>query len=162
MKKNLSPLKVCLLLAGSAALVSSCQDYEPFSEQQVQDVAYNREFVKQFGEIDPNQNWDLFGQLARHIGPVTRTGAEQRPSVSKISGTYVITSQENKEYAKMLPEDGSGNQNSYENTNLGRVTQNFITTARSFTFSLVQHWSNHTDEIGIYWYASNPQANLLC
>lgn len=57
----------------------------------------------------------------------------------------------------MLPEDTGGSRNSYENTNLGRVTQNFITTARSFTFSLVQHWSNHTDEIGIYWYVDSDE-----
>ena len=59
MKKKLSPLKVCLLLAGSAALVSSCQDYEPFSEQQIQDVAYDHEFEKIFGKIDPEQTWNL-------------------------------------------------------------------------------------------------------
>lgn len=59
MKKNLSTLKVCLLLAGSAALVSSCQDYEPFSEQQIQDVAYDHEFEKIFGKIDPEQTWNL-------------------------------------------------------------------------------------------------------
>lgn len=40
-------------MVGSAALVSSCQDYEPFSEKQIQDVAYTREFTRQFGEIDP-------------------------------------------------------------------------------------------------------------
>lgn len=59
MKKFLSLLKGCLLLAGSAALVSSCQDYEPFSEQQVQDVAYDHEFEKIFGKIDPEQTWNL-------------------------------------------------------------------------------------------------------
>jgi len=59
MKKFLSPIKVCLLLAGSAALVSSCQDYEPFSEQQIQDVAYDHEFEKIFGKIDPEQTWNL-------------------------------------------------------------------------------------------------------
>ncbi len=61
-KTNLNP-RMCLLLAGTMALVSSCQDYEPFSDETLQDKAYTHEFVKQFGEIDPDQDWDLFGQL---------------------------------------------------------------------------------------------------
>lgn len=59
MKKFLSLIKVCLLLAGSLALAASCQDYEPFSDQQIQDVAYDHEFEKIFGKIDPEQTWNL-------------------------------------------------------------------------------------------------------
>ena len=71
-KKITLSLRRCLLLAGTMALVSSCQDYEPFSDETLHDKAYTHEFERKFGKIDPNQNWDLFGQLARHIGPETR------------------------------------------------------------------------------------------
>ncbi len=59
MKQNITTFKTCLLLAGSLALAASCQDYEPFSEQQVQDVAYTHEFEKVFGKIDPEQTWNM-------------------------------------------------------------------------------------------------------
>ena len=103
MKKNLLPLKVCLLLAGSAALVSSCQDYEPFSEKQIQDVAYTREFTRQFGDIDPNQDWDLFGQLTRGIGPTTRGAATQVTS-RWTTETVTFTPTEIATYKQVLPE----------------------------------------------------------
>lgn len=156
MKKNLSTLKVCLLLAGSAALVSSCQDYEPFNEQQVQDVAYNREFVKQFGEIDPNQNWDLFGQLARGTrGAGTRAAAPDDVSVSDATYTVVVTKEANEEYQKVLPESNVS-PTPYKDTNLGRVTQDFTSTARTFTITPVHYHTAGADVIGIYWYASSP------
>ena len=85
-KTDLTP-KMCLLLAGTMVFVSSCQDYEPFSDETLHDKAYTQEFVKQFGEIDPDQDWDLFGQLARHIGPVTRANSEQLPQVNLLNGT---------------------------------------------------------------------------
>ena len=59
MKQNITTFKTSLLLAGSLALAASCQDYEPFSEQQVQDVAYTHEFEKVFGKIDPEQTWNM-------------------------------------------------------------------------------------------------------
>jgi len=156
MKKNISTLKVCLLLAGSAALVSSCQDYEPFSEQQVQDVAYNREFVKQFGEIDPNQNWDLFGQLARGTrGVGTRAAAPDDVTVVDATTNVVVTQEDNEEYQKVLPESNVS-PTPYDNTNLGRVTQDFTTTAREFTITPVHYNTAGADVIGIYWYASSP------
>ncbi len=145
---------MCLLLAGTMALVSSCQDYEPFNDQQIQDVAYTQEFVKQFGEIDPDQDWDLFGQLARHIGPVTRANSEQLPQVNLLNGTdkqIKITRAKHGVYTTVLPELNIYN-NSYEGSNLGQVTQDFLTTARKFTLSPV-HWTTSSiNEIGIYWY----------
>ena len=156
MKKNLSPLKVCLLLAGSAALVSSCQDYEPFNEQQVQDVAYNREFVKQFGEIDPNQNWDLFGQLARGTrGVGTRATSPDDVTVVDANYTVVVTQADNEEYQKVLPESNQ-DPTPYADTNLGIVTQDFTSTAREFTITPVHYNTSGADVIGIYWYTDDP------
>ena len=156
MKKNLSTLKVCLLLAGSAALVSSCQDYEPFNEQQVQDVAYNREFVKQFGEIDPNQNWDLFGQLARGTrGVGTRATSPDDVTVVDANYTVVVTQADNEEYQKVLPESNQ-DPTPYADTNLGIVTQDFTSTAREFTITPVHYNTSGADVIGIYWYTDDP------
>ena len=99
--------RMCLLLVGASALVSSCQDYEPFSDESLHDKAYTHEFVKQFGEIDPNQDWDLFGQLTRHIGPVTRANSEQLPQVNLLNGTdkqIQITRAKHGVYTTVLPE----------------------------------------------------------
>ncbi len=59
MRQFLFSIKQCLLLVGSASLVLSCQDYEPFSEDTVKNVAYGHEFEKVFGTIDPEQTWNL-------------------------------------------------------------------------------------------------------
>lgn len=156
MKLFLSPLKACLLLAGSAALVVSCQDYEPFSEQQVQNVAYNREFVKQFGEIDPNQNWDLFGQLARGArGAGTRATSPDDVTVNDATYTVRIYPEDNEEYQKVLPESNQ-DPTPYSDTNLGRVIQDFTSTAREFTITPVHYNTSGNDVIGIYWYTDDP------
>ncbi len=63
--------RVAFTLLSSAALLSpltitSCQDYEPFDEAEVQstlfDRHYNEAFVQSFGEIDPCHNWG-FGAM---------------------------------------------------------------------------------------------------
>ena len=156
MKKFLSPLKVCLLLAGSAALVSSCQDYEPFNEQQVQDVAYNREFTRQFGDIDPNQNWDLFGQLARgYVRASTRATDSNGVDVTNANDSYVVTKQESEEYRTVLPESNRLTR-VYSETNLGRVTDDFVSTAHTFTIAPAYYYTGGDDVIGIYWYSDDP------
>lgn len=166
-----STLLTCLVLSASAAFVSSCQDYEPYNDQHLQDVAYTHEFERQFGKIDPNQNWDLFGQLSRsrHIG--TRAGTDNQyynkvivtdpyPNITSPDDTVWVTRADNTEYQKVLPEGAggslAGNSNlQYEQTNLGRVVQDFVATAHEFYISPV-HWttSGH-DWIGIYWYTDN-------
>ncbi len=155
MKRIKLHLSACLLLAGSAAFVSSCQDYEPFSEERVQDVAYTREFERQFGEIDPNQNWDLFGQLANGVVPVTRASVQE--FVYDWS-TEKLTIDEDKRdaFKQVLPESNAGG-NTYDKTNLGQVTQNFTTTARSFKFAPVYWQTSGHDEIGIYWYVGGDE-----
>ena len=158
---TLSTLLTCLILSASAVFVSSCQDYEPYSDQHLQDVAYTHEFERMFGKIDPEQTWDLFGQLSRrrHIG--TRAGTDNQ-YYSKVEvhdnyDTVWVTRADNQEYRKVLPEGAggslAGNQYlTYEQTNLGRVVQDFVATAHEFYIAPV-HWttSGH-DWIGIYWY----------
>ena len=162
MKKNLLTVPLSLLLAGSACLVSSCQDYEPFSDQTVQDKAYTHEFVKQFGEIDPNQNWDLFGQLARHIGPETRGIMAAVPEVTTgdAAGKPVmeISIEDYDNYTVLLPEINKGN-NAYADSNLGQVTQDFLTTARDIWLYPVNWITTANDEIGIYWYVDEDDAS---
>ena len=149
-KKITLSLRRCLLLAGTLALVSSCQDYEPFSDQQIQDVAYTHEFEKQFGEIDPRQDWDLFGQLARHIGPATRAGSDEI-AVTRLDEEYVISQADYDNYRLILPELGNGG-NTYQNSNLGRVTQDFSTVAHHIELIPVNWITTSTDRIGIYWF----------
>ena len=94
-----STLLTCLVLSASAAFVSSCQDYEPYNDQHLQDVAYTHEFERQFGKIDPNQNWDLYGQLydnvygqpKRNIGPLTRANTDEKPTFVDADFTYTIS-----------------------------------------------------------------------
>ena len=158
-----STLLTCFLLSGIAALVSSCQDYDPSSEQHVQDVAYTHEFERQFGDIDPNQNWDLFGQLARKRHAVTR--ADQY--VNQVSITYSpssdyirISKEEAQEYQKVLPESPvwGANLTDVGMTNLGRVKQDFVASDHTFTLAPV-YWitGGNQDEIGIYWYTDDEK-----
>jgi len=67
MSFSITHIKTCLLLAGSIALVSSCQDYEPFTESEIKNVTYNREFEKTFGPIDPNHDWSMATRVTANI-----------------------------------------------------------------------------------------------
>ena len=175
---TLSTLLTCLILSASAAFVSSCRDYEPYNEQRLQDVAYTHEFERKFGKIDPEQTWDLFGQLSRrrHIG--TRAGTDNQyyndvivtdpfvtnpsfPNIGSPSDTVWVTRADNQEYNKVLPEIGfngsiAHNPNLlYEETNLGRVIQDFVATADEFYIAPVHWTTSGNDEIGIYWYTDD-------
>ena len=170
---TLSNLLTYLILSALAAFVSSCRDYEPYNEQHLQDVAYTHEFERQFGKIDPEQTWDLFGQLSRsrHIG--TRGDGRQNqyynqvivtdnyPNISSPSDTVWVTRADNQEYNKVLPEIGfngsiAHNPNLlYEETNLGRVIQDFVATADEFYIAPVHWTTSGNDEIGIYWYTDD-------
>ena len=149
-----STLLTCLLLSGTAAFVSSCQDYEPSSDQHVQDVAYTHEFERQFGEIDPEQNWDLFGQLARkrHAGTRADQYVGQVTTTELGPDSYIHISQDDAdEYAKVLPD---------ENNNLGKVKEDFVGTAHTFTLAPVYWYTGSPKdrhELGIYWYTDEEK-----
>ena len=158
-----STLLTCLVLSASAAFVSSCQDYEPYNDQHLKDVAYTHEFERQFGKIDPNQNWDLFGQLARKKKIGTRAPKASEIIVTELNtnaDTVHVTQADNEEYQKVLPEGAGGSiwQNPnlrYEDTNLGRVVQDFVATAHEFTIAPVHWTTSGNDVIGIYWYTDD-------
>ena len=67
MKKLFSSTKAYLLLAGVAALMASCQDYEPANEQMTKEAAYNYEFERQFGPVDPNHDWSMATRVTANI-----------------------------------------------------------------------------------------------
>ncbi len=67
MKQNITTFKTCLLLAGSLALAASCQDYEPANEQMTKEAAYNYEFERQFGPVDPNHDWSMATRVTANI-----------------------------------------------------------------------------------------------
>ena len=151
-----STLLTCLVLSASAAFVSSCQDYEPYNDQHLKDVAYTHEFERQFGKIDPKQDWDLFGQLARRIGPMTRAGESEYPTISLWSDTVQISKETHDNYTLVLPEIGTAN-NSYANSNMGQVTQDFLSSARKIDFIPVHWTTSAVDSIGIYWYVDEDE-----
>ena len=165
-KKITLSLRRCLLLAGSMALVSSCQDYEPFSEDTVKNVAYTREFVKEFGEIDPNQNWDLFGQLGLGYRgrPIITRAVPSDVTVENLGYSVVIKQNEINAYENVLPEDGGSAAAHmwaaalpYNLTNLGRVTQDFVMTASEFTITQLNYNTSGRNQIGIYWYIDQDE-----
>jgi len=150
-------LTVCLAVAS----LSSCQDYDgDFTPQQIKEAAYARNFVNTFGEIDPNQDWDLFGQLAKSGGASRAlTRGASNIVVTDLGENYYknVSSEMNQQYQKMLPES-EGSTRPYSETNLGRVTQNFSAYATELTLYPI-HWNTSgADEIGIYYYSNSSDS----
>lgn len=57
-------------------MLASCQSYEPYSREQVFKGAYERNFVRTFGTIDPSTDWDFSDGIPpiRRDSSLTRTG----------------------------------------------------------------------------------------
>ncbi len=147
----------CMLLAGITVFVSSCQDYEPSSDDVAKTVAYNREFTRQFGNIDPNQNWDLFGQLSgRKRNSMTRADVGNGVTVTDETTIVKVTREEATQYDKVLPESEVSAYSSYEETNLGTVVQDFVSSTHEFTLTPVHYDTGGNDVIGVYWYVDEP------
>lgn len=69
--KKLLPLALLPLLA-------SCQQYEPYTREQVFKGAYNRNFVRTFGAIDPTIDWDFSDQRPTEAAnPKTRSSVTE-------------------------------------------------------------------------------------
>ncbi len=130
----------------------------PFTEQILQKVTYNRAFEGEFGSVDPNQTWDLFGQLnTRGAAPAaTRAASPDEVSVADDSPVVVVEEEDATEYEDMLPESDD-DPRPYSSTNLGRVTQDFIASARTFTIAPVHWYTSGSDHIGIYWYTDDSE-----
>lgn len=80
-----SSLCVCLLIA--------CQLYEPFSEEEVFKGAYERNFIRTFGSIAPDQSWDFSNVSVsqNHDAAETRTWNESDyPSFVDANGWFLV------------------------------------------------------------------------
>lgn len=164
MKKFTKIMSAAVLAAASLSL-SGCQDEDfGFSKQDVREGLYAKNFEKTFGNIDPNQNWDLFGQLADGESTRSLTRAAADIVVTDLGESYYknVTEEMNSQYQKMLPES-EDRPRPYASTNLGRVTQNF--TAYTTTLTLYPiHWNTSgSDVIGVYYYtnASDPEKTTI-
>lgn len=77
-------LCVCL----SAVALASCQDYDGgFTESQIKEAAYAKKFVKAFGEVDPNQDWNL---ATRASVTVSNANDAEVKIYAKTDGVYKI------------------------------------------------------------------------
>lgn len=147
-------IKFLPLLAASAVVVG-CQDYDLGIN--VDEVRYKESFTKAFGQIDPNQNWDLYGQLAADQGGMTRA-AVPTPVLGSVDVSNLpesqyayLTKEEAMRYQKMLPES-EAQAAPYGETNLGRVVQNFKVKTKSFVLYPV-HWNTSgNDVVGLYYH----------
>lgn len=59
MKNSISRLSTCLVVFGSLVTVSSCRDYAVIDDEATKAIAYEHVFEQIFGEIDPEQNWNM-------------------------------------------------------------------------------------------------------
>lgn len=147
------------LLAAAALMFSGCQD-EDFGYN-ASEIKYASEFSKAFGKIDPTQDWNLLRQLTNGVdGAMTRAAGNKTTPTGEFTITVLpesqaapLTTEQMKEYSKMLPESNQGGA-PYDKTNLGRVTQNFSAVTNKVVLYPVYWWTNATDEIGIYYYSN--------
>lgn len=150
---------LCVCLA--TVSLAGCQDYDGgFSETKIKEAAYAKNFEKAFGEIDPNQNWDLFGQMAQAEGVRALTRGASDIIVTDLGESYYknVTSEMNQQYQKMLPES-EGSSRPYSDTNLGRVTQNFSAYATTLTLYPI-HWNTGgSDVVGVYYYSNSSDSD---
>lgn len=149
--------KTLLPVVAVAALFSGCQDEDfGYESQDIKNAKYEREFINVFGEIDPNQNWDLYGQLASKGSASTRSSVDDIIISKPGEESYhLITKDDNQAFQNMLPESEIKDA-AYDETNLGKVTQNFITTSNEITLYPI-HWNTSgSDIIGIYYYTNDP------
>lgn len=120
-------------LLGSGALASlllsaslvSCQDEDyGFSSAEVRAAAYDRNFIAKYGEIDPEQNWDLSkyadnGNRAQTraaipacpLGDETGTGWGTSGSVETVNEWFFVEQQLVNAFNQRLPEGQATNRN---------------------------------------------------
>lgn len=149
-------VKFLPLLAASAVVVG-CQDYD--LGMTVDEIRYKQEFKNAFGDVDPNQDWNLVAQLANGGSATRAYGSKNTPTgdftitVLPESQAAPLTPAQMKGYSKMLPEIGGSGGNTFETSNLGRVTQNFSVTTNRVVLYPVYWWTSAIDEIGLYYYS---------
>lgn len=152
---------LCVCIAAMSLV--SCQDEDfGYSVSDVKAGLYAKNFVKAFGEIDPNQDWDLFGQMADNVASYSSTRAAADIIVTDLNESYYkhVFPEEGKRFNIMLPESND-NPRSYAATSLGRVTQNFSAIATELTLYPIHWCTEGNDKIGIYYYSSEADSEAI-
>lgn len=92
MMNNMS--KVRLMAAQGmlcAYLLASCQPYEPYTQEQVFKGAYNKNFTRMYGEINPSTNWDFSNKLPlREKETLTRGDADELAAIVDQNGYFEV------------------------------------------------------------------------
>lgn len=107
---SMTKISLAILTAVSSLSLSSCQDEDyGFTSDEVRSAVYDRNFIKFFGKIDPEQNWDLTSMnYSGH--PFTRAG--EGISVSQMSNWYDVDYDLVQQFNDKLPEgDGNNSKN---------------------------------------------------
>lgn len=151
-------LPVLLSVTASAFVLSGCSDWN--NDWTAAELQYAKNFEQTFGRIDPNQDWNLVAQIANSNNVVTRAAGNKTTPTGEFKITVLpesqaapLTAEKMKAYSKMLPEIGGSGGTSYDDSNLGRVTQNFSVTTNKVVLYPVYWWTDATDEVGLYYYS---------
>lgn len=83
---------MALLCAFCSFLLGSCQQYEPFTLEEVFRGAYGRNFIHTYGDIDPSVDWDFTDEtpLRRESFSMTRAGADELAKIVDDKGYFTV------------------------------------------------------------------------
>lgn len=83
MTRNFKYSILCAMVTLPLSCMMSCVEYEPFTDQEFKDYAYQMDFIKEFGKPAPKHQWGY--ELANHFmglqNPVTRAIYKQDMTV---------------------------------------------------------------------------------
>lgn len=166
-------LKSAMLVALTAAGFTACSDeYDPglFTREDILKEHYAENFTKIFGEVDPNQDWNLLRQLAEQGSNGATTRAYPGTTSTSIGDVKVEVLPESQAasleesdltaYSKMLPESANG-ENRISQTNLGRVTQNFTVKTSEVILYPVYWNTGGSNTIGLYYHVAKGTSGAV-
>lgn len=84
---------MALLCAFCSFMLGSCQQYEPFTLEEVFRGAYGRNFIHAYGDIDPSVDWDFTDEtpLRRDsISTATRAGVDELAKIVDDKGYFTV------------------------------------------------------------------------
>lgn len=95
---------MALLCAFCSFLLGSCQQYEPYTLEEVFRGAYGRNFIHTYGDIDPSVDWDFTDEtpLLRESFSMTRAGADELDKIVNESGYFTVDEIMTKEITSLL------------------------------------------------------------
>lgn len=102
----MQPKIVAATIACGSLVLFGCQEYDfGFTSEEIFRVAYERNFTDRYGEINPDETWDLSNAGGRrgHSGAATRARAEYE-SVASNDGWYYVEDGTLKWMKQQLPE----------------------------------------------------------